>query len=228
MMKLLSGDLLSKGNADRCVRILYDAAKIIYERQQRLRKSQLKMKEIASALVLVEFHHSNAYRFKAEAELAENFGDCPEAKALDYYEHRVMGEVLDAFGRKIVIDEAGMKSLYKERGVGNGKHVIATENYEQFRGKRLPWIRHVLQNSRAVYVAEEVVQGKFRRTYLYTAIPSIPLEPKPQISYYLVVVREDKNKNLRFITAYDVFNYNRFLRYIEPNKPFRRTESEQK
>ncbi len=149
LVQLLNSGLMSKGNSDRCVRICYDAVKIIHLRERRLKKSQLKMQEIASALTLVHFHHTRAYRFNAVGQLAENFGECPEAKALEYYEKFAMGTVTDRFGRTIMIDEDGVRSLYKEPR--SGKHVVASENYEETRGKRLPWIRHVLENSLAVY-----------------------------------------------------------------------------
>jgi hypothetical protein len=93
--------LLTKPNSERCARIFYDAAKVIYCRQKDLNKTQLKMKEIASALALVETFHSNAFRFDATGPLAENFGDCPQEKALEYYEKKVMGEEVDCYDRRI-------------------------------------------------------------------------------------------------------------------------------
>lgn len=175
------------------------------------------MREITSALTLVHFHHVNSYHFDAVGPLAENFCNCPESMALEYYEQKVMGKVVDQFGRTILIDEDGMKSLYKEHG--SGKHIVAPENYEAFRGKRLPWIRHVLQYSKAVYAVDETVQGKFRRTYIYTAIASIPVQPKPAVAHFIVVVSEDGNKNLKFVTAYAINQSNRFLKCIEPGQP---------
>lgn len=204
--------LLSKNNAERLTRVFCDAAKIVHQRQKCLNKSQLKMKEISSALTLAESLHSQCFRFEATGELAENFGEITEDRALKYYEEKVMGEVKDVWGRTIIIDEDGMRSLYKE--AGTGKHVVAPENYEEGRGKRLPWIRYALQKSDAVYLSEEKVQGAFRRTYLYTATVSIPLNPKPQVSYYVVVVREGKNALLRLVTAYSMFNRNKFLTII--------------
>lgn len=219
LLELLGSGKLARGNSDRCVRIFYDAAKVIYYKQERLHKSQLKMKEIAAALTLVQFHHTNAYHFDVVGQLAENFGECPETKALVYYDKNVMGTIADQFGRKITIDEDGMKSFYKERE--SGRHIVAPENYEESRGKRLPWIRYVLENSISVYLVEEKVQGKFRRSYIYTAVASIPAEPKPRISYFVAVISEDRNKNLKFVTAYDIYRYNRFLKCIEPGLPWR-------
>ena len=89
---------------------------------------------------------------------------------------------------------AGLRSLYKE--TGTGKHVVALQNYEEVRGKRLPWVRHVLEKSRSVFRVDENVGGVFRRTFLYTAISSIPLRGKaPQKAYFMVVVSEDGNRN---------------------------------
>jgi len=214
---LLESGVLEKGNHERCVRIFYDVAKVVHYRQERLNKPQLKMKEIASALTLVEFYHSSTYRFEASGELASNFGQCPEGQAVDYFEHSVMGVVTDSFGRRVAIEESGLRSLYKEQYTG--KHLIAPENYEPVRGKRLPWIRHVIQKAKSVYRVDEIVHGKFRRTFLYTAISSIPLASKPDIAYFMVVVSEDPNGNLRFVTAYHIPSHNRFLSRIEPGIP---------
>lgn len=209
--------ILTPRNADRLIRVFYDAAKIVCRRQDRLNKPQLKMKEISSALLLADSINSNLFDFEAVGPLAECFGKLDEASALKYYEERVMGQVVDKSGRKITIDEYGMRSLYKD--AQTGKHVIASENYEEGRGKRLPWIRHALTNCESIYISEERVQGLFRRSLLYASIVSIPVPPKTQISYYVVVVREVKNKELSFLTAYSMFERNRFLKVIENSNP---------
>src|SRR5690242_8947335 len=189
LIRLLQSGRLSPKNTERAARVFYDAAKILHYRQKRLNKPQLKMKEVSSAIVLAESLHSQAFRFEATGSLAECFGgNFDEGSALNYYEQRVMGSVNDKFGRTITLDEDGMRSLYKDRQTG--KHEESPDNYEQVRGKRLPWIRHTLLNSDALYVSEEIVMGQFRRSFLYSAIVSIPIKPKPQVSYYIVVVRE--------------------------------------
>jgi len=224
LLRLLASGLLSKSNLDRTSRVFYDAAKIIYEQQKRSKKPQLKMRDISSAIVVADFFHSQSYRFEATGDLAGNFGSFNEAEALDYFRKRVMGTVQDKFGRAVRIDEDGSKSLYKEDRTGG--HVVSPENYEEGRGKRLPWIRHTIQNSAAAYVSEETVAGTFRRTFLHTAIVSIPLKlqpQKPQVSYYVVIVREGKNAELRFVTAYSMFKLNEFLRIIARTEPYRRT-----
>jgi len=128
-----------------------------------------------------------------------------------------MGTVTDQYGRNIQIDEDGLRSLYKEPG--SGKHIVESENYEECRGKRLPWIRHVLQYSRSVYLSEATVNGKFRRSYIYTAVASIPVKSGFVGSYFVIVVLEDGNKRLRFLTAYAISSLNSFLKRIEPGRP---------
>jgi phage-Barnase-EndoU-ColicinE5/D-RelE like nuclease2 len=214
LKKLLQPPFLSAKNSERLTRVFYDAAKIVYRKQERLNKPILKVKEVSGALVLAESLHSKMYRFDAVDKLAECFGTFDETAALEYFEKNVMGEVTDKRGRVIIIDEDAMKSLYKERSTG--KHVAAVENYEEGRGKRLPWIRHTLVNSDAIYIHEENA-GYFRRSYLYIATVSTPLKGAPaKTSYYVVVVRETKNSEFKVITAYAMFKRNEFLKVIEP------------
>lgn len=217
LFALLSG-VLEKGNQERCIRIFYDVAKIVHYKQGRLNKPQLKMKEITSALLLVDFYHTSTLRFEATGELAGNFGEFPEGKAIEYFERSVMGKVTDAFGRTINIEDSGLRSIYKEKYTG--KHIIASENYEEVRGKRLPWIRHVIEKSKSVYQADEIVGGKFRRTLLYTAIASVPFKTSVDLAYFVVIVSQDANGNLRFVTAFPIQSHNRFLSRIEPCVPF--------
>lgn len=214
---VMKADVLKKDNRDRCIRIFYDAAKIVHYRQERLGKPRLKMNQIASALLLVDFYHSSAFRFVAEGLLACNFKDCPEDKAIDYFEKSVLGTVADIYGTKIKIDDGGLASLYKDRYTG--KHQIAPENYEPMRGKRLPWVPHVLGKTPWIYRIDEDVRGKFQRSYLYTALVTIPLAARPIDRYFIVVVREE-NGARRYLTAFEVGSHNAFLKRIEEGTPF--------
>lgn len=218
--KLLSGGMLSKPNAERVTRIFRDAARLVYERQKRLHKAQLKMRDISSALILADFIHSDAFRFEVRGELAKNLGECSEADAINYYEKQVMGVVTDKFGRQIHIDEEGMRSLYKDRE--SNKHVVTSENYETVRGKRLPWIRHTLQNSHTVCISDERRPDGtlFRRSYLYFAIVSIPVKDQLKVSYYVVVVKEEKSGSLAMVTACGMYEWNKMLNVLEPTKPY--------
>jgi hypothetical protein len=211
---LLTSNNFSRQNAEKVARVCLDAARLVYERQKQLKKSELKAKEVSAALGLAETLQSGTYRFIAVGHLAELFGGhCDEARALAFYESDVIGSVLDIHGRKIEIDEDGMQSLYKDPDTGS--HTVTPENYEEVRGKRLPWIRHTLQNSPAIYVVEELLgKSGVRRTFLYTATVTIKLHEGEQTSYYVVVVREGKNNLLRLVTAYSMFKRSGLLRAI--------------
>ena len=217
LLVLLKSGALQKDNHEACVRLFYDAAKVIYYRQERLNKPRLRMNQVASLLQLVYFYHCSMYQFESIGDLACNFGSCPEDQAVAYFENTVVGKVTDSFGRSIAIENAGRRSLYKDL---MGKHVVAPVNYEEVRGKRLPWIRHVIENAKSVFRADENVGGTFRRTFLYTAISSVPWQGKKLTGYFVVVVSEDANRNLRFVTAYQVAKHNQFLSRIEPCLPF--------
>jgi len=217
---LFGSDVLSKKNKERCARVFYDTAKIVLLRQNKLEKPELKPKEISSAMLLADALHSQPFQFNATGSLAENFGgEFTEEQAWEYFEQKVAGDIQDVYGRKITIGNDVLKSLYKDPETG--AHEMLSENYEQGRGKRLPWVRHTLQNSRAIYVAEETFGGTFRRTFLYSAIATIPLKAqKPDVQYYVIPVREDRNKNLKMITAYSMSKRNRFISIIALCKPY--------
>jgi hypothetical protein len=210
---LLTSQIFSRQNAEKVDRVCYDASRLVYERQKQMKKTVLKTKEISAALLLAETLHASAFRFVAEGNVAY-LPHCDEAKALDYYQQHVMGIVNDKYGRSIVIDEDGMNSLYKDPS--STAHVVASANYEEGRGKRLPWIRHTLENSDAVYVEDEPLgRAGIRRKYFYTAIVTTRLQRQPdQTSYYVVLVREGKNQILRMVTAFSMFERDGYLHTI--------------
>jgi hypothetical protein len=217
---LLQSDVLSKKNKERCARVFYDATKIVLVRQDKLHKKELKPKEISAAMVLADMLNSQPFQFNATGELAENFGgDFFEDQAWDYFDKKVLGSVSDVYGRKITIGNDFIRSLYKDPKTGD--HEMKSEYYEQVRGKRLPWVRYTLKTSSAIYMEEATISGAFRRTLSYTAIVTIPLkDAKPDVSYYVIPVREDKNKNLHAITAYSMGKRNRLLAIIALCKPY--------
>ena len=222
---LLTSSRFSCQNAEKVARVCYDAARLVYERQKRTGKSALKTKEVSNALLLAETLHASAFRFVAEGALLRLFGkECSETIAVEYFGKCVMGEVSDKYGRSVTIDEDRMKSLYKDPA--SGDHSVASENYEEVRGKRLPWIRHTIQNSDAVYVEEEQIgRSGIRRKYFHTAIVTLRHKQQEQTSYYVVVVREGKNQALRMVTAFSMFEREGFLhtiavsqRYVQQNR----------
>jgi hypothetical protein len=211
---LLTSKNFSHQTAERVARVCLDAARLAYERLKQMKKTDLKAKEMSAIVVLAETLQSSPFRFVAEGVLAELFGqECDENTAVSYFIEKVLGPVTDKYGRKIEIDEDGLRSLYKDPDTG--WHEQTSENYEEVRGKRLPWIRYTLQNSSAVYVVEELVgRSGVRRKFLYTATVTIKLQAGEKTSYYLVVVKEGKNDLLRLVTAYSMFERSGFLHAI--------------
>jgi|ERR1700722_2789916 len=208
--------VLEKDNHERCIRVCYDAAKIVHYKQRRLNKAQLKMSQIASALVLVHFYHWTMFKFVSCGQLACNFKGCTENLATEYYSNSVVGDVNDVHGRKVKIEPSGVRSLYKDQA---GKHHVASENYIPMRGKRLPWIRHILTNARSIFRIDEKIRGEFHRTYLYGGLATIPLAAGSIENYFLVLVREE-NKVLRYLTSFEVDSHNAFLKRIEEGVPY--------
>jgi hypothetical protein len=223
--ELLTSSAFSRQNAERVARVCYDASRLVYERQKRSGKSSLKTKEVSNALLLAETLHASAFRFVVEGPLVQLFGqECSEETALEYFDKHVMGKVTDKYGRTVIIDEDGMKSLYKDPA--SGGHIDTPENYEEVRGKRLPWVRHTIEHSDAVYMEEEPIgRSGIRRKYFYTAIVTFRLKEQEHASYYVVLVREGKNQALKMVTAFSMFERDGFLhtiaisqRYIEQNR----------
>ncbi len=207
--------LLSENNASRARGAIIDILKILYFRQRRLSKPTLKDREILGAIQLVSFHYRYRFERIVKDGLVECFGDTSEAAALDFYDKRVMGQTNDAYGRPVIVDEDGMRFLYKDKA---GDHIVDSQNFVESRAKRLPWIEFVLSHSREIYESE----SPLGLTYLYVAKMTIPLErcEKNESTYFIVVVKKEKDKKLRFKTAYRVDKYNRFLSIIEQGRPF--------
>jgi len=201
--------LLSSINRDIVIKIFYDTTKLIWYKQNHTKKVQLKPKEIARCLNLVYYHHLWNKIIEVSGELSENLGgEFPEGKALDYYQDKVMGTVKDKLGQDIIIDELGMDFLYMDHNKADPL------NYRQARGKRLPWIKYVLQNSNEIYTKQE---GN-TLLYIYVMTFVIPINPNEKTTnWFLVFVkkRKDIEKTLGFLTAIPVEKYNGFLSKLE-------------
>ncbi len=203
--------LLSEANKKSVLDIFYDAAKLIYYKQKHSKKPQLKSKEIARCLNLVYYHHKHDNKIEVSGGLSENMGrEFSEKEALEYYQNRVMGTVKDTLGQDVLIDEMGMDFLYED-------HDINPENYRQARGKRLPWIQHVIKNTKEIYTKQE------RNTLLYVYVSKfmIRFNGQENLSWFLVFAkkRKDIDKTLAFLTAIPVDRYNGFLSKLESMHP---------
>lgn len=211
--------LLDSPNQRLVADVFYDAVKLIHYKQERMAKPQLRKKEFINALLLVHYHYSNKLYVQVgelfNSELATFIGKTPtEKEALDYYQNQVMGTVEDKLGRKVTIDENGMKSIYKDN---EGEHTIEEKYFNVPRAKRLPWIRYVIQNTSDIYWRED----KHWINHYYIGHFALPKKAETgstsdpaYTQNYMCVVREQNGK-FTFVSAYTLSNHNRLLKTIE-------------
>lgn len=217
-------------NAQTICHIFYDVLKVCHYAVKRKagglkpgkrkpKKVLLKRKEITRVVALIDYHHSNDRSWKVTRELSQCFGKWyTEADALKFFEKFVEGQITDKWGRDIRVDlEDGVKFLYKNPVTG--RHDISSEFYVPTRGKRLPWIKHSLHNTRNVYTR---LDGE-KREIMYVNKYDLPeLDGESNKCYWVVVVkknRKDKVSPYNFKTAFPVFRYNSLLQRLERYQP---------
>lgn len=223
-------------NAAMLVRLFYDTTKIAYyalqrkietllegRRRPKRKDIRLRRTEITRLLRLVDFHYSKTGCYDACHELTQCFGwKFTEADACKFFEQYVEGETKDRQGRVVLIDLDAFKFMYKDPKTGG--HDVSPENYVPSRGKRLPWIRHTIRNTDAIY--ERVVRED--REIMYVAEYKIPFgDGKFDFFYWLVIAskyRKDRVGPFKFRTAFFVMpnGYNSFLKRLETYGPARR------
>jgi len=180
---------------------------------------RLKRQDVSNAMTLVDFHLSNYEEIEVKDELAENFGVVSEGEALKYFDLYVEGIVKDIHNREVMIDEEAIRFMYKDSKTQ--EHSISSENYEEIRAKRLPWIRETLRHAKEIYEVTE----KNGMKYLYVREYKVIFKNQDgkidsNINYFLIVVRKETGKPLRFITAFPIDRYVNLLRQIEPGHPY--------
>ena len=201
--------------------MFYQIIMTLYFKEKRKNKKgvsyfSLKSKDINKAFELVICHNSRMKRIKIKnTPLASNLGKFPESKALEYYDKYVEGEVADKNGDKVIIDEGGLRFLYKNPDTQ--EHDINPEYYEETRGKRLPWIRHTIENTNEIYELRE----KSWSTFFYIGTFIVPLQEGDISNYFFIVTRKESRQNRKFVTAYHLKNHIRLLKSIEPAVPYR-------
>ncbi|MFH1219055.1 MAG: hypothetical protein V1694_01200 [Candidatus Eisenbacteria bacterium] len=210
-------------------RLFYDILKITYyihmDKAGRVqpdsnRKVDLDRKEIARALDLVRYHHWNCESFAAKHDLSSCFGGFDEAETLRFCKTYLNGQsITDKFGRSIVFGQNPEVFLYKDELTG--RHETAPGNYVSKRGKRLPWIRHTLRNSREIY--EQRYKGFL--VLMYVSEYSIELgDGKTDNCYWVVIARRgerDYRGAFKFKTAYPISDYNGLIRKLAGWRPAR-------
>lgn len=182
----------------------------------------LKEKDISNAIALVDFHLNTKKEIdvRANEDLTKLFGEPPLEIASRFYdEHLKKGDIKDIMGRKIIFDDAGKIFLYKEH-TAEGRHIALPENYEAARGKRLPWIKSLLVNTREIY---RQVEPSWE-TFLYVGIFKIKFKAdtlfeEEEKNHFLIITRKERGKPLRFVTAYYMKSQLELFKHIEPAHP---------
>lgn len=221
---------LLPANGGRLVaRVFYDTLKLAYyirgEKAARARPAvqrivDLDRKEIARTLEIISYHHWKAERIPVTGELRICFGDCDESEARRYCRLYLVGQtVKDKYGRIITFGQQPHIFLYKDDSTG--AHIVAPDNYNPTRGKRLSWIKHTVRNSQEIY--EQRYRGFLVLMYVHEY--SIELSNgETDDCYWVVIVRRgqrDYRGAFKFKTAYPITDYNGFLRKLAGWKPAR-------
>jgi hypothetical protein len=175
-----------------------------------------KKSDITEAICLVDDYIKKLYIIPPDKDPLCNFGSFSHADAMWYYERHVEGTVKDVFGREVVFDEDGISFLFDH------DPSLDSNKYKEARGKRLPWLKPTIENSKGVY---EFTEEPWTTYYYISAcyVPFIDLNTKEKVRakhYFLIVARKEAKKPLRFITAYHFDKELMFLKYLEPSHPF--------
>jgi len=222
-----ANEFLSEVNLDLVCYIFYDVLQLLHCRLERkagvgktprlLKDVQLKASEITGILVMVDYLNRTLDTVNVEGQLHELFGpDYSEDDYLKYFRNYLVGELTDRYERLISITEKAIKYMYKD---DSGGHSVGSSFFETSRGKRVPWIKHTIQNSKCVFKRTT----KNKETLLYITKYRIPIENHQSvIDTLLVVVKRGclaKNAPYEFKTAYTVSRHNQVLKKIEACHP---------
>jgi len=207
---------LNEQNRVMVLRCFLEAAKVICSRQNSLRKPQLKMREIRSALELITFHYDRTSNADTScAPLNDLLGvDLTVDRAIEYFEKHVEGELCDIYNRKIIITADALCHLYKDR---DGRHTMENQYFQSTRGKRLPWIRHTLCTTREIYKKRD------RNWIIYAYVKgfTVPTNSGVVNNFLFVVARtENPQAPIKFVTAYYLDDHEVLLKKIEEFEPY--------
>jgi hypothetical protein len=218
-------DIVSDGIPEKPAEEIYgvfaEAAIILAAKHKRMGKPILKRSEISKALLLTHYLQTNNSTFYANRDDMNRFlgiGPLTEGQAIDYYQEELIGEVYDINKREIIIDERGLNFLYKSKdSQAHHDESMDPKNYQEYRGKRLPWIKPIIRNTKCILIRDREVFIE----YFYTGRVLIPHPEGTHENHFLVVVKKNKGEPARFVTAYYTDKYRMFLRKVEPFEPFK-------
>jgi hypothetical protein len=190
--------------------LLEEVMQLVEYKLEKLSPRELNTDALTALIKTLLFHHRNGYTFACEGDLAQFLGGICEKTAEDYFRKSVVGAVFDKLGQRINIWKKALRHLYKDRV---GGHTVAPEYFQSSRGKRLPWIRHVLINSTEVY--EEPGRGRHGKPNLVYVGQTVLGADRPKYSqYFLVFVESNRSQKLGFLTAFHVYDRKDFLKSL--------------
>lgn len=180
---------------------------------------KLRRNEITQIVKLVDFYHCYDKCYNVEKELLQGFlKKFDEGASLTYFDKHVQGDLEDRFGRKMRIDvENGLKFMYKNPETGG--HEIESKYFRKERGKRLPWIRHTLENTSNIYT---IIDGDDRELMYINQYEFIGQCIEETKHYWVVIVKKYKKDTIspyNFKTAFPIFKYNNLLKRLERYRP---------
>lgn len=178
------------------------------------RPPQLQNKDIKELHIMRGFIERFLTETKIDRNISQNhlnecFFNYHEAEVLTYFEHNLEKQCFkDSFGISIQIPENSYAFMYKDK---SGKHNVAPQNYIQERGQRLPYIRHVITQSKCLFERPwEANRNKFfDRMYLHSF-----LENNEKIYFCVITLRKHNAPCGIFKTAFPFIEENNLARRI--------------
>ena len=142
-----------------------------------------------------------------KSPLKECFSKSSEDDALDYFDKNLSKkEISDTYGEKIFISPESYPFMYKEDATG--KHIFDSKNYEEERGKRLPYIPMVICSSKCIFERPyryDKTGCIFDRMYLHSFREKYSGTDENIVFMAVIVLRDrKKNKPTTFKTAFPI------------------------
>lgn len=211
-------------------RIHYAAIKIYTIRLQRKAESTgrsackitFSQKDITDIFALVRFYFERIkYRkldFSETNELTLGFRYKTEKDALQYFkEHLSEKSFKDSLGTTVLVPWKSHRFMYKDEE--KEQHTVASEFYQEYRGKRQSLIPFTIENSQVIFERYCNLKKNMERMYLYQII-EFGSDGKKQNPYFFAVITHGKRKDgFIFTTAFRITNDNSLLKRIQDYTP---------
>ncbi len=208
-------------------RIYYEALKLSYiklkrkrlfSKKNRSKNITLGRSEMTSIMVLLDYFHKNdccAPILESSSLAGCYHPSFSESEALRYCEMFVTGVSKDKFGNEIKFTEDFYLSLYKSEGCTHKEAAKEQENFNPSRAKRLPLVRHTVENTTNVYQRIDE-KDNLERMYVHR------YRDNYRMFFYIVIAekyRKDKFNPFIVKTAFPIFDHLPLLRRLEKYYP---------